>query len=104
LALLDAPFKTMNSPFVADGKVTDPPKQNGRVSTAGPSQLLCERFSEWRYESTPSEVTRMAKLFVIDTLGVIAAASKAEAMQTLSAPNRYFWATSKLKMQWTVRK
>lgn len=83
----------MNSPFVADGKVTDPPKQNGRVSTAGLSQLLCERFSGWRYESIPSEVTRMAKLFVIDTLGVIAAASKAEGMQTLSTRLRQ-WDTT----------
>jgi len=50
---------------------------------SGISKLLCERFSRWRHSSIPPEVTHAAKLFVLDTLGVIAAAHRAEGMETL---------------------
>jgi len=50
---------------------------------SGLSIHLCERFFQWRPSSIPPEVTHTSKLFVIDTLGVIAAARRAEGMPIL---------------------
>lgn len=46
---------------------------------------LCERLSQWRYEDLPSEVVDRLKLFLIDTLGVIAAAPRAPGIRELNA-------------------
>lgn len=46
---------------------------------------LCESLSQWRYEDLPSEVVDRLKLFLIDTLGVIAAAPRAPGIRELNA-------------------
>ena len=48
------------------------------------SQRLCEQLALWRYADLPPEVVRMLKLFMIDTLGVIAAAANAEGIRELN--------------------
>ena len=46
---------------------------------------LCERLSRWRFEDLPAEVVDRLKLFLIDTLGVIAAAPSAPGIRELNA-------------------
>ena len=45
---------------------------------------LCEQLARWRYEDLPAEVVRMLKLFMIDTLGVIAGAANAAGIRELN--------------------
>jgi 2-methylcitrate dehydratase PrpD len=45
---------------------------------------LCEQLLRWRYEDLPAEVVRMLKLFMIDTLGVIAGAANAAGIRELN--------------------
>ena len=45
---------------------------------------LCEQFARWRYADLPAEVVRMLKLFLIDTLGVIAGAANAPGIRELN--------------------
>ena len=46
---------------------------------------LCERLSQWRFEDLPADVVDRLKLFLIDTLGVIAAAPAAPGIRELNA-------------------
>jgi len=48
------------------------------------SLRLCQQLSRWRYEDLPADVVRMLKLFLIDTLGVIAGAANAPGIRELN--------------------
>jgi 2-methylcitrate dehydratase PrpD len=45
---------------------------------------LCEQLARWRFDDLPAEVVRMLKLFMIDTLGVIAGAANAAGIRELN--------------------
>ena len=45
---------------------------------------LCADLARWRYEDLPAAVVRMLKLFMIDTLGVIAGAANAAGIRELN--------------------
>jgi 2-methylcitrate dehydratase PrpD len=45
---------------------------------------LCAELARWRYEDLPAAVVRMLKLFVLDTLGVIAGAANAAGIRELN--------------------
>src|SRR5258706_13856727 len=45
---------------------------------------VCEAIARWRYDDLPPEVVKSAKLFMIDTLGVIAGACNAPGISTLN--------------------
>jgi 2-methylcitrate dehydratase PrpD len=53
-------------------------------SDYGLSLQLCESIGEWRYEDLPQHVVRAVKLFLIDTLGVIAGAHGAPGIPELN--------------------
>jgi 2-methylcitrate dehydratase PrpD len=46
---------------------------------------LCTTLAAWRYEDLPAPVVRMLKLFLVDTLGVIAGAAQAPGIPELNA-------------------
>lgn len=48
------------------------------------SLRVCEAVAGWRYEDLPEAVIRTVKLFLIDTLGVIAGASNAQGIAELN--------------------
>lgn len=48
------------------------------------SLRICEAIGRWRYEDLPPEVVRSVKLFMIDTLGVIAGANDAPGIRELN--------------------
>jgi len=57
------------------------------VSTTSDDRLtlhVCETISRWRYDDLPPEVVKSAKLFMIDTLGVIAGACNAPGILALN--------------------
>jgi 2-methylcitrate dehydratase PrpD len=49
------------------------------------SRTLCEQLHRWTFDSLPPEVVRTAKLFVLDTLGVIAGAGRTDGIPQLNA-------------------
>jgi 2-methylcitrate dehydratase PrpD len=51
----------------------------------GFSKALCEQLHQWTYETLPADVVRTAKRFVLDTLGVIAAAGRTKGIPELTA-------------------
>jgi 2-methylcitrate dehydratase PrpD len=51
----------------------------------GASLRLCETISRWRYEDLPSDVVRVIKSLLIDTLGVIGGAAHAPGIAELNA-------------------
>lgn len=51
----------------------------------GASLELCDALARWRYEDLPSEVVRVLKSLLIDTLGVIAGAAHAPGIPELHA-------------------
>ena len=48
------------------------------------SLRLCEQLARWRYEDIPADVVHTLKLFLIDTLGVIAGAAQAPGIRELN--------------------
>src|SRR6188474_2980491 len=48
------------------------------------SLRLCQQLAGWRYEDLPADVVRTLKLFMIDTLGVIAGAANAAGIRELN--------------------
>ena len=46
---------------------------------------LCAQLARWRFEDLPAGVVRTLKLFMIDTLGVIAGAANAAGIRELNA-------------------
>jgi 2-methylcitrate dehydratase PrpD len=50
----------------------------------GFSRDICAAYEGWTFEMLPSEVVHRVKLFVLDTLGVIAAASRASGIPELN--------------------
>lgn len=65
-----------------------PALAEGYASTLGLddgfSLRLCEAIAEWRYQDLPEQVIRTMKLFLIDTLGVIAGAANAPGIPELN--------------------
>ncbi|MBI3938499.1 MAG: MmgE/PrpD family protein [Betaproteobacteria bacterium] len=60
------------------------PGAEGALLEDGFSLKLCEAIAAWRYEDLPPEVVRTVKLFLLDTLGVIAGAANAPAIPELN--------------------
>src|SRR5258708_3916887 len=63
------------APFKAAARVPPPD---------GFSRDVCAAYEGWTYEMLPAEVVHRVKLFVLDTLGVIAAASRAGGIPELN--------------------
>src|ERR1700682_4716507 len=71
------------APFRADTRVT---------AAAGFRRDVFPSYEGWSFETLPPEVVHRVKLFVLDTLGVIAAASGADGIPEL---NRQLWVWEK---------